>query len=202
MPKRPYTSGPGTESDSRRRRMNGGNASSRPSQSQSRPRGSATSSTPYVSRSTTTNPSSSSSQTSSGRRQLPWLSTPGSQHSQSRPSTQSRPSIQRTTSAHKARSSQTTQPPSSSYALSSSQHRPPAHVQAINDTLNWLSTQPELFESDDEPEVIDLTQADPGPVLEFYGHFGSYTSCFWRFAVIHANTGQMARSLVSDTTTA
>ena len=172
MPKRSY--GIGTVDAhyrdlARRRRLNDGSSSSRSSQSQSRRRGS---STPYVPRTTSTNRSSSSSQSNSGRRQLPWLTTPGTQSSQSRPSTQ------RTTTTHTSRSSQNTQPTSSNHAIPSSQHHPPEHVQAIHDTLNWLSTQPELFESDDEPEVIDLTQADPGPVLEFYGQFGPYTSRF------------------------
>ncbi|KAK3955460.1 SNF2 family N-terminal domain-containing protein [Pseudoneurospora amorphoporcata] len=167
MPKRPYISGRGTvESEYRdaavRRRLNSGNPFSRSSQSRSGRRGSSTPSTPYVPRSTTTNRSSTSSQTSSGRRQLPWLTAPSIPGSQS---------TQRTTSTHTTRSSQNTQPPPSSYAIPSSQHRPPAHVQAIHDTLNWLSTQPDALESDDEPETIDLTQADPGPVLEFYGHF-------------------------------
>ncbi|KAK3503055.1 DNA repair and recombination protein RAD5B [Neurospora crassa] len=149
MPKRPYTSGVGAAAsdrrgEARRRRLNADSSSSRPSQSQ------------YVPQSTSTNGLSSSSQTSSGRRQLPWQTPPGTQGSWSRPSTQ------RATSTHTAHSSHTTP---------SSQHRPPEHVQAIHDTLNWLSTQPDILESDDEAEVIDLTQADPGPVLEFYGHF-------------------------------
>lgn len=154
MPKRPYTSGVGAAAsdrrdEARRRRLNADSSSSGPSQSQ------------YVPQSTGTNGLSSSSQTSSGRRQLPWQTPPGTQGAQSRPNIQGV-----TTSTHTARSSQ---------ATPSSQRRPPEHVQAIHDTLNWLSTQPDILESDDEAEVIDLTQADPGPVLEFYGHFGSYT---------------------------
>lgn len=196
MPKRSYVDSDYGGDATRRRRLNGNSSSS---QSQSRR---STQSTPYVPQSTTTNRSSSSSQTSSGRRQLPWLSTPGTQRSQSRQISQSRPSTQKTTSAHTAHSSQSTQPTSNSYAIPSSQHRPPAHVQAIRDTLNWLSTQPDILESDDEPEVIDLTQADPGPVLEFYGHFGPYTSLFRFLPAPRANTRQTARLLVCDTTTA
>lgn len=201
MPKRSYAAVGSDNGDAaRRRRLNSGNTSSRSSQSQSR----RVSSTAYVPQTTNTNRpsllgqnSSSSSQSSSGHRQLPWLTV-----SSTPPRSQSRPSTQRKRSTHTSRSNQSTQPTSSSYATPSSQHRPPAHVQAIHDTLNWLSTQPDIFESDDEPEVIDLTQADPGPVLEFYGYFGPYSSCFRHISAPHTNTRQMARSLAFDTTMA